>query len=155
MGQKKVLRGISDIRRFFHRNETPTFFISATNFNLLGMDEWCKNFKFINYIDCYDGRHPKTFVPNEAPHPQFNSIEDINNYLLQHKEVLDYVRIHERYPKAVFLMFDERPSGSPGRSGSRSGFRRRGCAPVSTTRSIRCASGTRQACRACPTCSPR
>ena len=107
MGQKKALRGISDIRRFFHRNETPIFFISATNFNLLGMDEWCKNFKFINYIDCYDGRHPNTFVPNEAPHPQFNSIEDINNYLLQHKEVLDYVRIHGRYPKGVFLMFDE------------------------------------------------
>ena len=71
------------------------------------MDEWCKSFKFINYIDCYDGRHPNTFVPNEAPHPQFNSIEDINNYLLQHKEVLDYVRVHGRNPKAVFLMFDE------------------------------------------------
>ncbi len=75
MVQKKTLKGISDIRRFFHRNETPIFFISATNFNLLGMDEWCKNFKFISYIDCYDGRHPNTFVPNEAPHPQFNSIE--------------------------------------------------------------------------------
>ena len=104
---KKALKGISDIRRFFHRNETPIFFISATNFNLLGMDEWCKNFKFISYIDCYDGRHPNTFVPNEAPHPQFNSIEDINNYLLQHKEVLDYVRSFGGRPKAVFLMFDE------------------------------------------------
>jgi biotin carboxylase len=107
MAQKKTLNGISDIRRFFHRNETPIFFISATNFNLLGMDEWCKSFKFVNYIDCYDGRHPNTFVPNEAPHPQFNSIEDINNYLLQHKEVLDYVRAQGRSPKAVFLMFDE------------------------------------------------
>ena len=107
MAQKKILKGISDIRRFFHRNETPIFFISATNFNLLGMDEWCKNFKFISYIDCYDGRHPNTFVPNEAPHPQFNSIEDINNYLLQHKEVLDYVRSFGGRPKAVFLMFDE------------------------------------------------
>ncbi len=104
---KKALKGISDIRRFFHRNETPIFFISATNFNLLGMDEWCKNFKFISYIDCYDGRHPNTFVPNEAPHPQFNSIEDINNYLLQHKEVLDYIRSFGGRPKAVFLMFDE------------------------------------------------
>jgi hypothetical protein len=43
--QKKVLKGIFDIRRFFHRNEIPILFISATNFNLLGMDEWCKNFK--------------------------------------------------------------------------------------------------------------
>ncbi|HEX3064282.1 MAG TPA: biotin carboxylase, partial [Dongiaceae bacterium] len=70
------LSGISDIRRFFHRNETPVYFISATNFNLLGMDEWVKNFKFISYIDCYDGRHPNTFVPPPLPHPDFHSIED-------------------------------------------------------------------------------
>lgn len=106
--KKKTLDGISDIRRYFHRNETPIFFISATNFNLLGMDEWCKNFRFINYIDCYDGRHPNTFVPSEAPHPEFESIEDINNYLLQHKEVLDYMRGFGRKGKAVFLMFDEK-----------------------------------------------
>ena len=30
-----VLRNISEIRRFFHRNEDPIYFISATNFNLL------------------------------------------------------------------------------------------------------------------------
>jgi D-alanine-D-alanine ligase-like ATP-grasp enzyme len=103
---KKKLRGISDIRRFFHRNETPIYFISATNFNLLGMDEWVKNFKFINYIDCYDGRHPNTFVPSPGPHPEFESIEDINNYLLQHKEVVDYIKGRGGRPKAVFLMFD-------------------------------------------------
>ena len=33
-----VLRNISEIRRFFHRNEDPIYFISATNFNLLGLD---------------------------------------------------------------------------------------------------------------------
>ena len=40
---------IPDIRRFFHLNETPIYFISATNFNLLGMDEWCRNFEFPVY----------------------------------------------------------------------------------------------------------
>jgi hypothetical protein len=102
----KVLSGISDIRRFFHRNETPIYFISATNFNLLGMDEWAKNFKFICYIDSYDGRHPNAFVPAEAPHREFTSIEDINNYLLEHKEVIDYVKRRGGSPKACFLMFD-------------------------------------------------
>ena len=105
---KKKLQGMSDIRRFFHRYDKPIFFISATNFNLLGMDEWVKNFKFINYIDCYDGRHPNTFVPTEAPHPEFESIEDINNYLLEHKQVLEYTRAFGRHPKAVFLMFDNK-----------------------------------------------
>ncbi len=105
--RQKKLKNISEIRRYFHRNETPIYFVSATNFNLLGMDEWCKNFKFINYIDCYDGRHPNTFVPSEIPHRDFESIEDINNYLLQHKEVVDYIGQRGDEPKAVFLMFDE------------------------------------------------
>jgi len=103
----KKLKGISDIRRLFHRNDTPIYFISATNFNLLGMDEWVKNFKFISYIDCYDGRHPNTFVPSEIPHDEFQSIEDINNYLLTHPEVLDLVGRRGGKPKAVFLMFDQ------------------------------------------------
>ena len=72
---KKKLDGISDVRRFFHRNEQPIYFVSATNFNLLGLDEWVKNFKYINYLDCYDGRHPNVMVPSEFPHGEFQSIE--------------------------------------------------------------------------------
>ena len=104
---RKKLNNISEIRRFFHRNETPIYFISATNFNLLGLDEWVKNFKYISYLDCYDGRHPNSFVPDEAPHAEFQSIEDINNYLLQHKDVIDLVGRRGGKPKFVFLMFDE------------------------------------------------
>lgn len=104
---KKVLKGMSDIRRYFHTDSTPIFFISPTNFNLLGMDEWAKNFRFISYIDCYDGRHPNTFVPSKIPHPEFESLEDINNYLLQNKEVQEYIKSFGRGGKAVFLMFDE------------------------------------------------
>ena len=101
------LRGLSDIRRFFYRNETPVFFVSATNFNLLGMDEWIRNFSYINLIDCFDGAHPNVFVPREIAHEPFTSIEDINNYLLSHKDVLEYVRARGDGGKAVFLMFDE------------------------------------------------
>ena len=105
---KDRLKNISEVRRYFHRNEDPIFFISATNFNLLGIDEWCRNYKYINYLDCYDGRHPNTFVPTEQPHPEFESIEDINAYLLEHKEVIDFIKSKGGKPKAVFLMFDER-----------------------------------------------
>lgn len=101
------LHGLSDIRRFFHRNTDPIFFISATNFNLLGIDEWVRNFWYINYIDCFDGQHPNVFIPREAPHRPFTSIEDINNYLLSHKEVIDFIKSKGGKPKAVFLMFDE------------------------------------------------
>ncbi len=102
-----VLRGISDIRRYFFRNRTPTYFISATNFNLLGIDEWVRNMRFINYIDCFDGAHPNVFVPSETPHREFTCIEDINNYLLEHKEVVDYLERRGPGGKAVFLFFDE------------------------------------------------
>ena len=46
-------------------------------------------------------------VPSEQPHAEFQSIEDINNYLLQHKEVIDLVKRRGGKPKFVFLMFDE------------------------------------------------
>ncbi len=104
---KQTLKNISEIRRFFHRNETPIYFVSATNFNLLGLDEWVRNFKYINYLDCYDQRHPNVLVPSEQPHAEFQSIEDINNYLLQHKEVVDYLKRRGGEVKIVFLMFDE------------------------------------------------
>lgn len=114
--RRKTLKGISDIRRFFHRNEIPIYFVSATPFNLLGMDEWVRNFYYINYIDCFDGHHPTAFIPCETPHRPFESIEDIVNYLLAHKEVHDVVkqkgrdagRPGEMNGKAVFLMFDEK-----------------------------------------------
>jgi len=104
----KKLSTISDVRLFFHRNERPIYFISATNFNLAGMDERVPHFKFINYIDCFDGRHPNVLVPKEAPHAEFESIEDITNYLLEHKEVVDYVRGRGGKPVATFLMFDDK-----------------------------------------------
>jgi D-alanine-D-alanine ligase-like ATP-grasp enzyme len=107
--KKKILKGISDIRRFFYRNEMPIYFISATNFNLLGADEWVKGFKFICYIECFDGLHPNVFSPKEEiPHEEFQSIEDINNYLLEHKEVVEYLKGRGKKGKALFLMFDDK-----------------------------------------------
>ncbi len=103
----KPLKSISDIRRYFHRNETPIYFISATNINLLGISEWVRNFRYINYVDCFDGRHPMVRIPNEQPHREFSGIEDINNYMLQHKEVVDYINYRGPEGKAVFLMFND------------------------------------------------
>lgn len=107
--QASKLNGVSDIRRFFYTNEKPIYFISATNFNLLGADEWVKGFRFICYIECFDGQHPNVFSPKEEmPHEEFQSIEDINNYLLEHKEVVDYIKERGEGGKALFLMFDEK-----------------------------------------------
>ena len=105
----EVLRNLSDIRRHFYRNDRPVLFFSATCFNLIGMDEWVRGFRYVNYIDCFDGHHPNVIAPPETAHRPFTSIEDINNYLLEHKHVVDYVRsVSGRRPMGVFLMFDER-----------------------------------------------
>lgn len=103
-----TLRGISEIRRFFHMNRTPIYFFSATNFNLLNTDEWVRNFRFINSIDCFDGAHPNVFIPREMGDREFGSIEDIVNYLLEHKEVRDYIKARGPGGKATFLFFDDR-----------------------------------------------
>jgi len=89
---RSSLKGISEIRRFFRANETPVYFVSATAFNLLGMDKWVRNFRFVNYYDSFDGGHPHVFVPKEQEPRAFESIEEICNYLLGHKEVVDWVR---------------------------------------------------------------
>jgi biotin carboxylase len=100
------LRGISEIRSFFRTNETPVYFVSATAFNLLGIDRWVRNFRFLNYYDSFDGTHPNVLVPRERTSRAFESIEEICNYLLGHKEIVD--RVRRLGPgKACFLMFDE------------------------------------------------
>jgi biotin carboxylase len=108
----KKLKSISDIRAFFHTYEVPTYFVSATPFNLQGMDEWVRDFTFINLIDCFDGRHPSVFVPSRDSRPVFESMEEINNYLLRHDDVVEL--IERKAPGAggskgnvVFLFFDE------------------------------------------------
>ena len=109
MAAAERLSGMADIRRFFRTCSTPVYFVSATAFNLLGIDRWMPSFRFVSYYDSFDGSHPDVFVPRERPPRTFESIEEICNYLLAHKEVGDFVRVRGPEPggKAVFLMFDE------------------------------------------------
>ena len=104
---RPVLRGISEIRAFLRTNRTPIHFISPTPFNLLGIDRWVRDFFYVSYYDCFEGTHPRVFVPQERPWRQFKSIEEINDYLLAHKEVGDFVRSKGDRGLAVFVMFDE------------------------------------------------
>ena len=101
----ETLRGIPEIRRFFRTQTTPVYFVSATAFNLLGMDRWVRALRYINYYDSFDGHHPRVFVPRDRPHRAFDSIEEICNHLLAHKETHDL--IGDRGGKVVFLMFDD------------------------------------------------
>jgi biotin carboxylase len=111
------LRGVSDLREFFRTNQTPIYFVSPTAFNLLGIDRWVRNFHYVSYYDSFEGSHPSVFVPADRRAPEFESIEDICNYLLAHPEVTTWVRSHGPGGQAVFVMFDEQTEALAARAG--------------------------------------
>ena len=104
---QRPLRGIAEIRHFFRTNTTPVFFIGATPFNLLGLDRWVRNFEYVTYYDAWDGGHPRVFTPKDKPYIEFESGEEINNYLLQHPEVRAFMQRNGGRPKVAMVFFDE------------------------------------------------
>jgi hypothetical protein len=70
------------------------------------MDDWVRNFKFINYIDCFDGIHPAVIAPSTKSQQAFESIEEINNPLLSHPEIRTFIK-RSGPGQAAFLFFDE------------------------------------------------
>ncbi len=104
---QRPLKGIAEIRHFFRTNTTPVFFIGATPFNLLGVDRWVRNFEYITYYDAWDGAHPRVFTPKDKPYIEFESGEEINNYLLQHPEVRAFMQRNGGRPKVAMVFFDE------------------------------------------------
>ena len=103
-----MLRGLSEILTFFRKNEAPIFFVSPTAFNLLGVEKFVNRFYHINYFDSFEGFHPRVFVPRETGPREFQSMEEVCNYLLSHKEVVDRIKKAGKGPaKLLFVMFDE------------------------------------------------
>jgi len=101
------LRGVSALREYFRTNQQPIYFVSPTAFNLLGINRWVRNFRYVCHYDSFDGGHPNVFVPADRRAPEFESIEDICNYLLRHPEVRSLVRANGPGGLVTFVMFDE------------------------------------------------
>ncbi len=101
------LNGISEIRTFFRTNQQPIYFFGPTAFNLLGIDRWVRNFEYVVYYDSWDGGHPRVFAPKNQPYVEFESSEQINNYLLRDTEVQERLRKRGGTPKIVMVFFDE------------------------------------------------
>ncbi len=105
-----VLRNISEIRHALRTNVTPVFFIGATPFNLLGLDRWVRNFHYITYYDGWDGAHPRMFTPTHKPYVEFESGEDINNWLLDNDEVRAFIASKTpegQTPRIAMVFLDE------------------------------------------------
>ena len=105
-----MIRNISELRHFFRTNNVPIYFIGATPFNLLGLDRWVRNFSYISYYDAWDGAHPRVFTPVHKPYVEFESGEDINNWLLLNAEVRSRMSLNVRpgvRPKVAMVFFNE------------------------------------------------
>src|SRR6476660_1863426 len=89
---RRRLKNISEVRHFFRTNDVPILFFGATPFNLLGLDRWVRNFSYITYYDAWDGAHPRVFSPSHKPYQEFESGEEINNWLLTNPEVRAHIK---------------------------------------------------------------
>jgi hypothetical protein len=106
---RRRLKNISEVRHFFRTNDVPILFFGATPFNLLGLDRWVRNFSYITYYDAWDGAHPRVFTPAHKPYREFESGEEINNWLLTNAEVrahIDAATPRGVRPKAAMVFFD-------------------------------------------------
>ncbi len=104
---RRHLNGIAEVRTFFRTNSQPIYFIGPTAFNLLGIDRWVRNFGYIAYYDSWDGRHPRLFAPENRPYIEFESSEQINNYLLRDAEVREHLARRGGVPMVAMVFFDE------------------------------------------------
>ncbi|MBK0398230.1 biotin carboxylase [Limibaculum sp. M0105] len=106
MAKTKKLTSLTEIFRFLRKNTTPIYVITPTPYSLLGLDQWVGAMEFVNYFDIFDGAHPRVFVPATITAPEFQSMEDVANYLVAHPQFRDRVKSRPR-GKAIFVMFDE------------------------------------------------
>ncbi len=132
---RQYLRNISEIRLYFHRNQSPIYFVNETNINLFGVGEWISNLKFICQNDCFDGCHPNVFTPMERTDKQVDSMsgklgksdsgecdieevslksqasvasmESLNNNLLRNPAVIDYIQQRGPGGKVLLTYFNE------------------------------------------------
>jgi hypothetical protein len=106
---RRRLKNISEVRHFFRTNDVPILFFGATPFNLLGLDRWVRNFSYITYYDAWDGAHPRVFTPAHKPYQEFESGEEINNWLLTNAEVrahIDAATPRGVRPKVAMVFFN-------------------------------------------------
>ena len=92
-----------------HERGAHLFRRRNAEFNLLGLDRWVRNFCYVTYYDGWDGAHPRVFTPKHKPYIEFESGEEINNWLLINPEVRAYMSrpaSRGQRPKVAMVFFD-------------------------------------------------
>ncbi len=76
-------------------------------FNLLGIDEWVRNFHFINYIDCFDGSTPTSSCRRSGPIGRSPASRRSTTTSWSTRRSWTSSAAQGRGGQAVFLFFDE------------------------------------------------
>jgi len=106
MKESLVLKTFEEVITHFKTTTTPYYFVSPTSFNLIGLDTWIPTLRYITFIDTFDKHHPHVMIPSRTETPVFNHLEEINEYLLGHKEIVDHLLAEKITPHILFLFFN-------------------------------------------------
>lgn len=101
------LRNVSEIRTFFRTNEEPVYFFGPTAYNLLGLDRWARNFRYVSYYDAWEGGHPRVITPSTRAVEEFTKAEEITNHLLRSDEVRARIAAAGGTPRVMAVFIDE------------------------------------------------
>jgi carbamoylphosphate synthase large subunit len=101
------LNNLSEIYSYFRKWDLPVFFVHPTPYNVLGLGQWVRSFKYISHFDSFDGHHHRVTVPRFPGDRTFTSKEDIVNYLLSHPDTHQLIQSLGGRGKMLTVMFDE------------------------------------------------
>ncbi|MGI9288588.1 MAG: hypothetical protein ACR2P1_24595 [Pseudomonadales bacterium] len=107
MTKQIKLNNLSEIYSFFRKSTLPVFFVHPTPYNVLGLGQWLRAFKYISHFDSFDGYHHRVTVPKFPEDRVFTSKEDIVNYLLGHPNTHKLIQSLGGRGKMLTVMFDE------------------------------------------------
>ena len=106
--QRRPLRNISEVRHFFRTNDVPIFFFGRHPVQPARAGPLGTQLRLHHVLRRWDGAHPRVFTPKDKPYIEFESGEEINNWLLTNPEVRAYIASRGRgvRPKVAMVFFD-------------------------------------------------
>lgn len=101
------LTDYESIKNYFKASNQHYLFVSPTGFNVLGMDNWVRNWKNINLIDVFDGEAESVILPEASQFPVFDSVEEVNEFLINQSTTMDFLKSLKRSEvvNVLFLFF--------------------------------------------------
>ena len=100
-----MLSTLEAIRDYFYTSTIAYTWIGPSAFNLIGLDHWIPHVRYLCLIDSFDGQHPRVKSPShQQGTPTFNHCEEINAYLIEHKESVHFLTTTS---PVLFLFFNE------------------------------------------------